>query len=153
MRYLKSSLMNAAWKGHTEIVNLLLARGADLEVKDKRGMTGLMFAAWENHTDILKLLLEKGASVDARDENKWTAMMRAAVKGHTESMLMLLEKGADVNAASSEGDTALIRAAQGVQLPAHYNEDSVYLLIELDNDLTLFGGAPLATGEYTSLLR
>ena len=58
--------MSAAWKGNTEVVDLLLANRPDLSIKDYRGMDALAFAAWENHTGVVKALLDKGAEVDAR---------------------------------------------------------------------------------------
>jgi hypothetical protein len=46
----------------------------------------------------------------------------------------------------------IVRDLQYMQLPADYNEDFGYMLIKLDNDLTLFHGATLAVREDASLL-
>ncbi len=47
-------------------MTLLLAKGADLEAKDKLNWTPLSYAAASGHEVILSLLLAKGAK---RDEN------------------------------------------------------------------------------------
>ena len=41
--------MGAAEKGETEVVKMLLARGADIDAHDRKGRTPLMFAADERH--------------------------------------------------------------------------------------------------------
>jgi hypothetical protein len=46
----------------------------------------------------------------------------------------------------------IVRDLRIVQLPADYNEDFGYMLIELDNDLALFHVATLAVCEDASLL-
>lgn len=57
----KRALIFAAWKGHTEIVVILLAKGADVNAKDKYGGTALMVAAAEGYTEIIRLLKQAGA--------------------------------------------------------------------------------------------
>ena len=52
--------MNAAWKGHTAIAQLLIDKGADVNARGNKGSTALMIAASNGHTDIVKALLDKG---------------------------------------------------------------------------------------------
>ena len=54
--YGRTTLMYAAWNGHTATVQLLLGRGTDVSVKDEEGSTALMLAAMEDHTNIIVLL-------------------------------------------------------------------------------------------------
>ncbi len=56
-----TSLMYAAWNGHTAIVKVLLAAGADVNVKNHLGVTALQLAESYNHTDIVDLLKKAGA--------------------------------------------------------------------------------------------
>ena len=57
-------LLIAAYKGHTEIVKVLIAAGANIEAIDDEGYTPLEVAARNGHVEVVKLLLEKGAKVD-----------------------------------------------------------------------------------------
>ena len=70
-------LLEAARKGKTAEVEALLAKGADLEMRDKNGRTPLMLAAQYGRTATVKLLLAKGARPDARDARGWNAFMLA----------------------------------------------------------------------------
>jgi uncharacterized protein len=59
--------MTAARGGSDESVKLLLARGANVNVKESiHGQTPLMWAVIENHPETVKLLLARGADVNAR---------------------------------------------------------------------------------------
>jgi hypothetical protein len=86
-----SVLIMAASGGHTDVVRLLLAKGADVNAKKYRGQTALMEAAENGHTDIVKILLDKGADVNVRDGYGHTAISRAASGGHHDIMRLLEE--------------------------------------------------------------
>jgi hypothetical protein len=61
-RYGQTALFIAAGRGHTEVVRLLLARGAKADVKDSfYGMTAIGAAAEKGSTEIVAMLLDKGA--------------------------------------------------------------------------------------------
>jgi len=102
-------------------VEALLAKGADVNAKDKDGMTALVFAAKFGCTEILKTLLSKGADVNAKDKDGVTALLYAAMLGrkysskredYSEIAKILLDNGADVNATTIEDEwTALMYAA------------------------------------------
>lgn len=62
-RYGTTALFKAAERGHLDIVKLLLARGADVAVKDTfYGATAMSWALDHNHVDIVTALLEKDPS-------------------------------------------------------------------------------------------
>jgi len=58
----------AAWNGHKEVAELLIAKGADVNAKVAIwGRTPLHFAAWNGHKEVAELLIENGAEVNAKD--------------------------------------------------------------------------------------
>ncbi len=59
-RYGTTALFKAAERGHIEIVRLLLARGADVAVKDTfYGATAMTWALNNNHLEVVTALLQK----------------------------------------------------------------------------------------------
>ncbi|HUQ72260.1 MAG TPA: ankyrin repeat domain-containing protein [Planctomycetaceae bacterium] len=57
---------HASRNGDTEIVRLLIERGADVNAKNPRGHTVLYCAGGHGHLDCLRLLLESGADREAQ---------------------------------------------------------------------------------------
>jgi ankyrin repeat protein len=78
---LGAQLLDAAKKGQVQAVQSLVARGVNLESRDKQGRTALMLAAARGQAPIVKFLIEKGAKTDARDRDGWTASGLALVSG------------------------------------------------------------------------
>jgi ankyrin repeat protein len=54
----------AAYCGHKEIVDILIKRGAEVNVKNKNGQTPLNNATRIGHKEIMELLIENGACQD-----------------------------------------------------------------------------------------
>lgn len=98
-----SALLLACERDGTEAtVRLLLARGADLKVKDKPGNSVLAGASLVHNVAVARLLLDKGLDVNVRDGFGFTPLMNAAENGNLELTKMLLAKGADVNAVTAK---------------------------------------------------
>ena len=68
-----TALMWAAWWGYTEICELLVENGADINSKDNNGWTPLMGAAMLEHTEIINYLLLLGANPLLETNNGETA--------------------------------------------------------------------------------
>lgn len=66
-------LMQAARMDETEIVGLLLDRGANISAKDNTGRTALHIAAEQGNTSMVRLLLLKGANASLLTSNGKTA--------------------------------------------------------------------------------
>jgi ankyrin repeat protein len=82
---LEDQLMDAAEKGHTETVALLLDRGANIHARNSKA---LQWAAVNGHTETVALLLERGADIHA--VNDW-ALQKAAKNRCTETVALLLK--------------------------------------------------------------
>mgnify|MGYP001564160072 CR=1 FL=1 len=94
-------------------IEALLAKGADVNAKNKDGETPLEMAAFEENKAIAELLLAKGADVNAKGELGWTPLHRAASGAYINVAEFLLAKGADVNTKNVYGETPLHIAAYG----------------------------------------
>lgn len=89
----RTPLIAAAQGGKCEALQVLLARGADVNKKMKRGQTALMFASYYGHIQAVRLLLTSGADVKADFEGD-TALSWAKQKGHGEIADLLIASGA-----------------------------------------------------------
>ena len=107
-----NTLQAASAGGHTEIVAILLEKGAKVNAKYGPYGTALASASFGGYTEIVKILLEKGAKVNARYGSYGTALASASAGGHTEIVQILLEKGAEVNVEGGHYDTALVGASR-----------------------------------------
>ncbi|XP_014786080.1 E3 ubiquitin-protein ligase MIB2 [Octopus bimaculoides] len=103
----KTALQVASYKGHKDIVLMLLEAGADLELQDDDGDTALNFSAIGGETEIMELLLSKGAKTNALNKNRHTALHIAVNKESVKCVRILVKHSAPINIQDSLGDTAL----------------------------------------------
>ncbi len=61
----------------TNVIELLLQKGANLELKGKTGETPLHVAAQEGCVEAVTMLVNKGAKINARDKEGHTPLKRA----------------------------------------------------------------------------
>ncbi|NML31261.1 ankyrin repeat domain-containing protein [Paraburkholderia antibiotica] len=100
----ENALMMASLAGDLNIVNLLIAKDAEV---NKKGWAPLHYAAANGHDDIVKVLLDHSAYVDAGSPNGTTPLMMAARGGHVSTVKLLLDNGADLSVKNQIGMTAL----------------------------------------------
>lgn len=119
-----SSLQWAIYRGHKNVIKLLLERGANTEVKDFLEQTPIFMVASEGWEDTVKLLLGSGADAQARDYLDQTPLFHAAFGGCEGVVRLLLEKGSDIEAKDDVGQTPLLCAI------LHGRESVARLLLE-----------------------
>lgn len=99
-------LMNAVYNGNTNIINMLLENGADINYTTDE-MTPLIYAAYKGNTNIINTLLENGADINYTNYYGMTALMYAASYNQFEAVKILLENNADTSITDEDGYTAL----------------------------------------------
>jgi hypothetical protein len=104
-------------------VELLLSKGANVNVKNDIGWTPLHSAVAQGHKGMAELLLTKGAKVNAKSSNGITPLYWAVYKGKKDIVELLLSNKADVNTKTNNGWTPLSVAAY------RGNKDIVELLL------------------------
>ena len=91
-----------------QLVELLIAKGAAVNFRDRDGCTALMYAARNGDTRAVNALLRNGASVNVVDNDGETALMKAAASScNEETVRALLSAGADLSARDHKGRNAL----------------------------------------------
>jgi Flp pilus assembly protein TadD len=117
-----------------EMVELLLAKGADPNGRNRTGQTPIFSVLSSGKTEIAELLIKRGADVNVRDSLGYAPLHDAAMsrtKEGVEALKFLLVNGAEVNIRDNSGQTPLHAAAiQG-------NIEAVQLLLanKADKDL------------------
>jgi ankyrin repeat protein len=106
-------LFIAAYEGRTDIVELLLQHGANIEALDSMEQSALHWARRGNQLAVVRLLLSRGAAVDSCGLNYESTLHSAVAKGQLEICQLLLNHGADINKPDGNfGYTPLIFAAR-----------------------------------------
>jgi ankyrin repeat protein len=96
-----------------EIIEALLAWGADANSPDRKGISPLRNAIGNQDIRAIKGLLNRGARVNDQDEHGETPLMEAVqINDNLETIQLLLEAGASVDARDLWGATALTWAAR-----------------------------------------
>lgn len=122
----RTPLHEAAYRGHTDIVQLLIDDNANVTWRDWEGDTPLQDAVISGWIDIVKIILRTHRSQElcsARNDEEDTPLHQAAGLGFVEIVQLLLQSGANVNALNKYGWTPLHCATGSDQ----YNTTQVLL--------------------------
>ena len=94
----QTALENAASKGHTEVVTLLLEKGASVRGDEWYGLYAATWAGQEGHTAIvLMLLADVKPGADQLNPLFGPALISAARNNRKETVAQLLDQGLDAN--------------------------------------------------------
>jgi ankyrin repeat protein len=98
-------------RGNRALVELLIANKADIDAKDKHGVTPLHLAAYHGYGDIAELLLANHAQVDGGAISGETPLREAAHRGFNGIVELLLAHGARIDAKIEKGGAPSDQAA------------------------------------------
>lgn len=123
-KYGRGPLHLASYKGHIEVVRVLLKAGCDLDIQDDGEQTALHRAAVVGNSDVLSALIQEGSALDREDKDGNTALHEVSWHGFSQSVKMLVKAGANLHAKNKAGNTALHLACQN----GHTQSSKVLLL-------------------------
>ena len=111
--------------GHADIVQLLLARGAQINKKDNNDMTPLMHAASNGKLEAVKILIAQKADLEATTSMGETALMGAVGHGYVDVAKYLVEKGAKIDAKMNNGRDVFMLGWERYNGPLPKSTDTV----------------------------
>jgi ankyrin repeat protein len=118
----------AARENNLEVVQALVAAGADIDRRNPLKETPIMLACLTGSTKIVEFLLSKDAQIN---HPGWTPLLYAATNGHADIVKLLLDNSAYIDSAAPNGTTPLMMAVRGGYI------DTVRLLLDEGADPTL----------------
>ena len=120
----------AAQRDSAEVVEVLLAAGANAKAANRYNVTPLSLAAMNGNAAIIERLLKAGADPNDTSNEGQTALMSASLNGRVDGVRALITHGANVNAQEPiRGQTAVMWAA------SEGNTAAVKLLLESGADV------------------
>lgn len=106
----RTPLMEAIVQFRYEIVDYLLAEGADVNIADDHKTTPLHVCASYGNLTCLKTMLARGANQNAQDERGRTSLYFAITGNHKEVVFYLIENGCNINIYDSNFGSPLQKA-------------------------------------------
>ncbi|KAJ5757468.1 uncharacterized protein N7511_006162 [Penicillium nucicola] len=133
--YFGNALQAASWKGHEEVVLMLLDHGADMNAQGGRFGNALQATSSQGHKNVVSMLLDHGAGVNAQGGHFGNALQAASCGVHKDVVSILLDHGADVNTQGGAYGNALQAASY------RGNREVVSILLDHGADVNTQGGA------------
>jgi ankyrin repeat protein len=93
----------AVSNNYSDIVRVLIDKGAKINAQDDKGSTLLHIAALNGSQDVVKLLTAKGALLDTQDDKRDTPLHKAIINKNQEIAQMLIQLGANTNLTNDDG--------------------------------------------------
>ncbi len=133
--YTRAALLRERGRARVDLIESLIAHGANINAMDRSGLTPLVYALANSQPGIanlllahgagvnvvaaaagrvsatgLRLLIAHGAHLNAKDPAGNTALINAAISRRLDTMELLLTGGATIDEPDADGNTALMRA-------------------------------------------
>lgn len=102
----------AAMRGWREMFDFLIAKGADVTIKERHGGTTLHWAAHNDDPEIVKILIQKGVNVNEKNMMGRAPLHVTARRGCIKATKALLASGAKIDIQNRDGGTPLHTAAK-----------------------------------------
>ncbi|XP_046560339.1 serine/threonine-protein phosphatase 6 regulatory ankyrin repeat subunit B-like [Haliotis rubra] len=107
-------VMEAAWRGHRDVVEHLVSHGADVSLVDVYGDYILHYACLSGDRKTVEFVLSlDGVDINSRGRWSKTPVMLAARWGHRDVVELLVSQGADVSLVDDDGNNILHYACIG----------------------------------------
>jgi ankyrin repeat protein len=119
-----TALHIAAMNGKVDIITVLIARGANVNIQDEQGVTPLMLASKDGKLDAVQALIAQGAKLDVQDKLGENALHIAAAHGRKDVVAALLDRGANIRSTTNTGLNALVFALNRIAQPGANKDDS-----------------------------
>lgn len=145
-KILREALLSASSYGHDDVVEILLLRGVDVNLKlsedvimrnvSHRSLTPLHLAAAGDKSSTVELLLRCGADLSSKDSLNWTPLHLASARGCVAAVRTLLEHQAPIESKAS----LTVNAEASNKVNAHSNQAApqVWALLDLVSWSPLF---------------
>jgi len=108
----RSDVPDAAMRGDTAAVRILIAQHSDVNAPQADGATALHWAVYHGDKTMADLLIAAGANVKAASREGATPLYLAGVNGDAVMAAALLNAGADPNQPLLHGTTALMETSR-----------------------------------------
>ena len=127
----RTPLMYSAFRDDTDIAELIISKGADVNFKDRWGHTAIMYAAKYGNEKIVDYFINQGADINAVGTDGETPVSAAAFEGNIDILNKFIDAGADVNLKDDYGNTPIMKAA------VNGNKKATETLIKYGADLNI----------------
>jgi ankyrin repeat protein len=141
-------LLLAAYRGHSEIVGFLIAKGADLNSLNTYKYTPLHYSILRRHIEVAEMLIKAGADLNIPNVWGYTPLHTCAGRNFLKEAEFLIKNKGGVNTRNEVGETPLFAAVKSG------HRDMILLLIKNGADVNArdnVGRTPVfATAERNS---
>lgn len=121
----QTALHFAAMNGKIDIISILIARGAKVDLQDEQGVTPLMLAASNGKLEAVQALLAQGAKLETQNKLGENVLHIAGAHGKKDIVVELLDRGANIRATTNNGLNVLVFALNRMVQSGATSEDTV----------------------------